>query len=252
MITSKHSTRNGFTLFETILSLAISSLLIGVIFLIINTCMGLSDAIATTQREARYKEASTTFIQNLFMGLPSDSQLALQESEAGNLEVYIENPGVYFTANGKEMKAELLRLEVINNSNNTSILAAHFESAPQSDDEDDVITKTHELINTQGELYWQIFSPTENDWVNEWTSGRPTIVRLNNDLDGRDSTSPLSATFWAPPRTDPQANNNNNRGGNRSGGGGRGGNRGGDRNGGGNQGGGNQGGGGAAPPQINR
>ncbi|GAA5496876.1 hypothetical protein Rhal01_03064 [Rubritalea halochordaticola] len=191
-------------------------MLISMIFMIINTCMGLSEAISISQKEARHKEAATSFIEKLFMNLPSDAQFALQESEDGNLELYIENPGVYFTALGREQKAALLRLEVVNNSDNTSRLIAHFETAPASSDSDDVTFSNHELINTLGELYWQVYSPTEQDWVNEWQTGRPTIVRLNNDVDGNDTTAPLSATFWAPPRPDPSRISGGNQNGGRS------------------------------------
>ena len=176
-------------------------MLISVVFLIVNTCLGLSTTLSQVQRTSRRAATAEVQLENLFNRLPSTAQLSITENDDGALSLSIENPGIYFPLNGIEQRAAIARFDLIETSDEINTLVLTCETESSDDSGEDVLSYSINLINTPGQLSWEVYSQSTNEWTTEWTGERPTIIRLHHDEDNSENTPSILTNFWIPPRT---------------------------------------------------
>ncbi|MFC5050026.1 prepilin-type N-terminal cleavage/methylation domain-containing protein [Rubritalea spongiae] len=204
--------RNGFTLLETILAMAILATIMSVIFAITHSSIGLSQTIIGVQAQSRQQAALRDYLQEVLTNIPSEARVTLFENDFQLMTLMIENPNTEFPSNGRQQVAKQLWLSGAKDRD--GLVSLVLEISNQFEDEASTTEPSYyraELINQLAYIRWDFYNPSRDEWSPEWTPemGRPTQIKFYYSFP--DYPEEHMLYFWIPNRTPPaqQTGNNN-------------------------------------------
>ncbi len=200
-LTPRSPSKNGFTLLEVILAVAIMSILIGSIFTITNSSILLSQSVVENQSDHRHQVALETYLETLFLNLPADASLDLRDGENGQQILTIDNPGTYFPSMEGDRHAKQLIASIFKNRDGLLDLKTTWSSSLSSDTNSTYSSQSITLVDQMTSFEWNIYSTTDKEWHPTWSSKlkRPSHIRVT--YSSATSLDKLTRTYWIPPKT---------------------------------------------------
>lgn len=240
--------KNGFTLIEVVIAVAIMGFVLASIFKIADGAIRSTSAMVEIQNDEITKDAFFSFLRDHFDRLPGNAVLDLQElstSEPFQSAMTFQNTPIAFQWGGVPISAQATRLVTVPTITNGLDVVLEFYDLPILDSDEGPAERgiypiaSITLLNDVRLFEWTVldgrqYANTErNEWPYEWNdpNRRPTYVELtivfSNDQPA------VKRLFWLPnkanPRTTMGALQNNARSTRAQGGGGDGGGQGGGR-----------------------
>jgi prepilin-type N-terminal cleavage/methylation domain-containing protein len=191
--------KNGFTLLEVILAIAIMAILIGSVFTVTNSSVMLSQSIVQNQTEHRQNTAFEDYLETIFMNLPFDANIELSEDGDGRQSLTIQNPGTYFPSFLNDQYASAFMSSIIKNRDGLLDLRMSWSSIQSSELADSDYQQSLTLMENLTLIEWEIYSTKDKQWYTNWSTelARPSHIRIrySNSNDPDENTR----TFWIPP-----------------------------------------------------
>ena len=209
----------GFTLFELVLALAISGMVLTSIFKISDGAVRSTRQMLKFQDEDITRDAFFSFLRQHFDRLPGNAVVDLVETQSSEpilSEMTFQNTPVSFNWGGVPISAQATRLITVPTlSNGVDVVLEYYDERILDSDEgpaergiDPIASVT--LLYDVRLFEWQVvdlreYEPDRGEWEIEWDEPRrlPGFVELTVVFQVGDS--PIKRLFWIPNRANPQS-----------------------------------------------
>lgn len=195
--------KNGFTLLEVILAMAIISILIGSVFTITNSSVLLSQSVLLNQSEYRQRVAFDDYLNTLFINLPFDTKFELTEESDGLQFLTIQNPGTYYPSDQNDLYASKLIISTTKNRDGLLDLKVTWNSSENTEFDDISNSKQEQSLILMGDLTafsWEIYSIKDDSWYSTWSTEllKPSHIKISYRTSSEQDD--YTRTFWIPPK----------------------------------------------------
>ena len=175
-----HNKTLGFSLLEVLLAISIIGIVISLIFATVQSTIKLSASIVSLQNNARHLSLTEDYLSQLFIKLPSNSQIFLSPENNGEQILRIVHPGTSFPSAGREHLAKELTLSITSKANDSyqlQLLATNWieEQASELPEHSYSTNITSEMAL----LYFTAYDPRQQAWVEEWDPAlnKPSMIK---------------------------------------------------------------------------
>lgn len=211
--------RSGFTMLELVMAVGLLSLLIGGVFMMAQTMIGLGNSVTSRQSEVGEQAAFFDLLRDQFATLPGNTrmELAAQDSGAQYLsDLTLQNVPMTFNWGGMERVAKAVQLSTVRRRDGLLDIVLRYY-------EDSILEETSEVGETGNRFgdfepfaevvlmedvfifEWQVLDGRTMEWSYDWdlTGRLPLQMELIFVKDQVDADTPIRQVFWIPPRQNP-------------------------------------------------
>lgn len=191
------SHREGFTLLEIMLAMAIFMMMCTALFAIINTSVRAASSLEKNQNRSQQISGFIDLCQQSFRTLPASATIMSETREDGGQFVRVltfENAPNAFNWGDPNFSPGPTTLSPRPQVGGLFSLAISHQSQ-------DGEGKWLNLVNNVRDLSWRFLDSRSGAWANEWkdTSFRPALIEMTLSL--AEDEKPIKYTFWVPPIT---------------------------------------------------
>lgn len=215
----EHAARRqgGFTLLELVIAIGLLALLVGMIFNLATTNIGLANAVVEKQNSESVRMAFLELLEDQFASLPGNTRMELTYEDSGGQylsDITLQNVPATFTWGGSERVAKAVRLSTVRRRDGfLDIVLSYYE--------DEILEETTEVGDTSSsqlstepfaeitlleDIYvfeWRARDGTNMEWYYDWDIPGRLPVQLELSFRETPDDEIVRHVFWLPQKQDP-------------------------------------------------
>ncbi|MCH7226546.1 hypothetical protein [Haloferula sp. A504] len=210
----------GFTMLELVISVGMLALLIGGVFLLATTNIGLGNEVVKKQAEVSEQSAFLELLGNQFSSMPGNARLELESEDSGAQylsDLTIQNVPMTFNWGGMDRVAKAVQLSTVRRRDGFLDIVLRYFEEPILEETEEIGETTNRFGDNEPfaevvlmeDVYifeWRVLDGRTMEWSYDWDLvGRlPLQMELLFAKDQLDAETPIRHVFWITPKQNPE------------------------------------------------
>lgn len=210
----------GFTMLELVISVGMLALLIGGVFLLATTNIGLGNEVVKKQAEISEQTAFFDLLGEQFSSMPGNARLELESQDSGAQylsDLTIQNVPMTFNWGGMDRVAKAVQLSTVRRRDGFLDIVLRYFDEPILEETQEIGETTNIFGDNEpfaevvlmDDVYifeWQVLDGRTLEWSYDWDLvGRlPLQMELLFAKDQLDAETPIRHVFWITPKQNPE------------------------------------------------
>lgn len=203
--------REGFTLLEVLISVAIFFLIAGAIFTAVSVSVKATTTLAQHRLQGERMDTLLNFLHSVFTNLPPQAEMLVRSRDVevrfSSVELLLRKaPGAYALIDGGSGQAGSVLSILPSNGGGTLAIKSYRDSLTESEREQYIKDREGwtRLMDGVQQMKWRFLDPKAKELVETWdfNQGRPLMVEMTLWIAGE---KPTTMEFWIPEVKDPKA-----------------------------------------------
>lgn len=212
MISRPHKSRSaGFTLLELVISVALMSMIVGMVFSTARSCLSIANAIVQSQDEEMLHQAFVDLLTQRFSSLPGNTRFDLQVSDSGShylSDLTLQNVPLSFTWGGQARIAKAVQLSTLKKrSGFLDIVLRYYENEILPDSTSATSSTGDEkpfaeivLLTDVAYFEWRVLDGRSMEWQFDWDLQGRMPLQLELTMAVGAKGEEIRQIFWIPPK----------------------------------------------------
>lgn len=212
-----HPRKQGFTMLELVLAIALLGMLVGMVMSTANTSLQLGNTVVSTQNEEMMHQAFIEFLDQRFTTLPGNTRFDVKVEDSGSQylsTVTLQNVPLGFTWGGQERVAKAVELTTVKRRSGLLGIVLNYyeneilENSAATDQTLSALSKEPfaqvTLLEDVRYFEWRFLDGTNLEWRYDWDlQGRmPLQIELVMAFGAQGKE--IRQIFWLTPKQNPE------------------------------------------------